>query len=254
MKIKIAILWTAAFVIAMLAAYFSAVTDRDFPISGTTGIEGKKLSYRFEKKARTGDTLTLILRNDVDSISAVMEVLSPTQEKIPFRLLDKGMTLRADYRLPRVPEEVVYKVFVTHKSAIIQLPDDGLPLTTQCLGKVPAQILQVYYFTLYFGLLLAVRIGIEFFTDGKKIKKLALFTTILFNLFGFFVIPVMRMFEQNMIDRTIAQPGELFSLTAFLPGILWILVTIVLFTTKKNKPVALGAAVITLLLVALIHF
>jgi hypothetical protein len=254
MKKQILILWTGAFIIAFLAAYFSTVTDRDFPLSGTIGIGGRQLTYRFEKKVRTSDSLAVVLRNDADSVSAYMDVYAKDTVRVFFKPSDNGRTLRAAYMIANIPATLQYAVFVKQKESVFQLPPDGSTMKTLCVGKVPAQIMQVYYLTLFLGLLLAVRTAMEYFTEGKKIKKLALFTTISFNLFGFFVVPVMRAFELNIIDKSIVQPTELFGVNALVPGLSWIGITVFLFSSKKEKPAALFAGIITILLIIGLHF
>ncbi len=49
MKKEPIILWVASIVITFLIGYFPTLTNKDYPISGTFGIEGEKVSYRFEK-------------------------------------------------------------------------------------------------------------------------------------------------------------------------------------------------------------
>ena len=43
------ILWIASLVITFLGIYLSNLVDKDYPVTGTFGIEGQKVSYRFEK-------------------------------------------------------------------------------------------------------------------------------------------------------------------------------------------------------------
>ena len=43
------ILWISAILITFLFGYFNSVTNNDFPISGTIGIDGQKVTYKFEK-------------------------------------------------------------------------------------------------------------------------------------------------------------------------------------------------------------
>ena len=43
------ILWLSSLVLTFLIGYFKNVTDTNFPITGTFGIEGNKVSYKLDK-------------------------------------------------------------------------------------------------------------------------------------------------------------------------------------------------------------
>ena len=43
------ILLLSALIIAFLTGYIESVTDADYPVTGTFGINGKKVSYKLDK-------------------------------------------------------------------------------------------------------------------------------------------------------------------------------------------------------------
>ena len=69
MKKEIIILWLASFVIVFLAVYISNIIDEDYPITSTFGIDGKKVSYRFEKVHYGKDDYKIIIRTDVTDLT-----------------------------------------------------------------------------------------------------------------------------------------------------------------------------------------
>ena len=68
MKNKFVILWLASLIIVFLASYISNIFDADYPITSTIGIEGKKVSYRFEKISFGKDDYKFILRTDIKDL------------------------------------------------------------------------------------------------------------------------------------------------------------------------------------------
>jgi hypothetical protein len=69
MKKQIIILWIASFVIVFMAAYIANIIDKDYPITSTFGIDGKKVSYRFEKVHYGKDDFKIIIRTDVAELT-----------------------------------------------------------------------------------------------------------------------------------------------------------------------------------------
>ena len=67
------ILWLGAIVITFLSGYVESVTSPDYPITGTIGIDGKKLSYKLDKTATPEEGLDIILRTDIDSLTGQLE-------------------------------------------------------------------------------------------------------------------------------------------------------------------------------------
>jgi hypothetical protein len=43
------ILWLSCLILVFLIGYIKSITDKDYPITGTFGIEGKKVSYKLDK-------------------------------------------------------------------------------------------------------------------------------------------------------------------------------------------------------------
>jgi hypothetical protein len=69
MKKNNIILWIASFVITFLTIFLSNLLDKDYSISGTFGVDTKKVSYRFEKSHYGKDDFEVIVRTDNDRVS-----------------------------------------------------------------------------------------------------------------------------------------------------------------------------------------
>lgn len=249
MKQKI-ILWIAACIITYLAGYLHSVTDKDFPINGTIGIEGKQVSYHFERLVHVKDTMNIIIRTDTDSLQGKVFLFQSAGDTTitNFYTADNGKALIAPVIVKQVPGTIHYAVRLFRNGKQYDVPANSQYIETQCVGRVPASIWSIYYLTLFGGLLLAVRIGLEYFNENIKTKKLTVFATIAFNLYGFFVIPVKNTFELNVLDKVVAQPAALFSLHAFIPGFFWIVMSIIIMRSQRNTIWGVVAAVGTLLL------
>ena len=69
MKKNRIILWAASLIITFLTIYLSNLLDKNYPITGTFGIEGKKLSYLFEKVHYGSEDISILIRTDADDLN-----------------------------------------------------------------------------------------------------------------------------------------------------------------------------------------
>jgi hypothetical protein len=245
------ILWFSAIVLTFLAGYIHTVTLPDFPISGTIGIDGKRVSYRFERRASIRDTLDIFLRVDHSGLKAETVLMSSDKDSliIPFEETIPGRLLRARIAVHALPAAINYRVRAFRNTTVFHLPKDCAYIRTYCVPQVPASILSVYYLTLFAGVILALRCGLEYFFTGGLIKKLALLSLVSFSLYGIIVVPVKTFLEKNAMNRAILQPGEMFSLQALAFVMVWGIGTVALFRSARNqKPIAASLAILTLLL------
>ena len=152
------------------------------------------------------------------------------------------------YIPPHPPlEKVEYKVKLDYGGKTYFIPDNkGTEI--EFLGKVPRQISMFFYITLYVGLLLAVRAGLEIFNDKPRIKMYTLFTVMDIFAFSLMFSSVRRSAELNAIGNNVVPIGAIFSIPALLLLVLWIAVMVLVFTTKKPKVWAMTGAVATLIL------
>ena len=64
------ILWLSSLAILFLIGYVKNVTDADYPITGTFGIEGKKVSYKLDKVCYEKENYTNLIISDNEEIQA----------------------------------------------------------------------------------------------------------------------------------------------------------------------------------------
>ena len=129
----------------------------------------------------------------------------------------------------------------------------GAPVTLLFLGYLPTTIGFLSFFTLFGGLLLSFRTGLEFFNENQKIKKLTLFTVSFFFLYTIAVTPLRKSYELNAINNKVVPITDLFDLQSVILFTLWITAMIVIFKSKNPKHPALVFSLITALVFLLIR-
>lgn len=249
MKAQKLILWLGAILIVFLSGYLRSVTSPNFPLSGTTGMDAKKITYLFEKRAHVTDTLHVKLRTDLTNLRGdVIVFTGNTETIIPLRSSYQGTVLSAGIPVKKMPATVNYSVRLQYKDSIFTVPAGVGQIATVCVPKVPISIMSVYYFFLYLGMLLAIRIGLEYFSNGLHVKRFSLFALISFSLYGFFIIPVINFIEANAINKTVLQPESMFTIPSLALCVVWIVGVIVLFSRISKPWMRLVFAALTLII------
>ena len=251
MKKEIIILWLASFVIVFLAVYISNILDEDYPITSTFGIEGKKVSYRFEKVHYGNGDYNVIIRTDVADLAGKLfwkgETDSDWQSK-EFKKSD--MILSGSIPALEPTEKINYYIELYHRDKKYFLPDNQ-KVTLTYFGKIPLFINVIEHFLLYLGLVLAVRTGLEFFNNGAKTKKFGFLTLILFLPHIVLINPLYLTYKYGFINSSIPPISKLFLLSDIGIFIIWIGTMITIFVSDKFKPLPLMSSILILIIYVL---
>ena len=66
------ILWLSAFLITILSCYLENLLSPYYPITGTIGINGKKVSYKFDKIFRGNENYPVLIRTDLSELKGIL--------------------------------------------------------------------------------------------------------------------------------------------------------------------------------------
>jgi len=248
MKKEIIILWLASFIIVFLAVYISNIFDENYPITSTFGIEGMKVSYRFEKVHYGNEDHKVMIRTDVAELVGSLFWKSDTDSTWQSKELKKsGLILSENIPALNPTEMVNYYTELKHKDKIYTLPDNQ-KVTLTFFGKIPVFINVLKHLLLYLGLILAVRTGLEFFNNGANSKKFGFLTLILFLPHIALINPLYLTYKYGFINSSIPPISKLFLLSDIGIFIIWIGTMITIFVSDKFKFLPLVSAILILII------
>lgn len=256
------ILWIAALIITFIAGYTKNLTSIDYPVNGTMDLSSAEISFSLDKIYRgIGDYNVdiadakglkgeLLWRNKPDTTSSGAILSTPFEANrwLTVELKTSGNSLTG--AIPHHPplSEVVYRIIINDKGNTVLIPQNSY-IILRFLGFVPSELLMFYYITLFAGLLLALRTGLEIFKDPSRIKMFTIFTLISFFSFTWIFSPVKKACELGIIGGTkTASPAELFSTASIFLFVLWIIGLILVFNIKRPKIWLAGCSAITLVI------
>lgn len=251
MKKEIIILWLASFVIVFLAVYISNIIDEDYPITSTFGIEGRKVSYRFEKVHYGKENYNVIIRTDVAELTG--KLFWKSDKDINWQskeLKQSGLILSENIPALNPTEKVNYYIELNHKDKKYILPDNH-KVTLTFFGKIPIFINILKHLLLYLGLILTVRTGLEFFNNGANSKKFGFLTLILFLPHIALINPLYLTYKYGFINSSIPPINKLFLLSDIGIFIIWIGTMITIFVSDKFKFLPLVSAILILIIYVL---
>ena len=243
------ILWTSAVIITFLLGFFQNRTSPEYPISGTFGVNGQKVSYHLKKVHREKGDYNLMLRTDVKNLQGIVNwrLYEGKQAWNVDTMNYSDGILKANIPLQDALSTIEYRITLSNNNTEYFLPKNNLG-TILFLGPVPSSISIHYYLTLFIGLLLAIRTGLEFFNSKPRLRLYSIFTLISFFSCAMIFAPVRKAYEMGAIGSTVPPISKLFEVWLIALVIIWIINLILISYTKNPKKWILTFSIITVLL------
>jgi hypothetical protein len=243
---RLLILWGGALLLTFLTGYVQSGTSKYYPVTGTIGIDAKKVSYKFDKIYKGKENYNFIIRTDVPMVEGIVKWRNQNSSAWNTNKLKKNENvLYAEIPAQEAGDIILYYVKLFKDDRTYNLPWE--PVTLLFLGYVPPTISFLSFFTLFGGLFLSFRIGLEFFNENQKIKKLSLFAVSFFFLYSIAVTPLRKSYELNAINNRVVPITDLFDLQSIVLFVLWIVAMITIFKMSSPKKPALIFSILTAL-------
>ena len=244
------ILWVSALIITFLTGYLESIFSSDYPITGTIGINGQQVSYKFDKIFRGKDGYTVLIRTDLQDLKGILKWQNEDNKFIwnSVQMISGDGILHAE--IPKQSPKTIaeYEVKLIWEDSTYTLPQCKI----QFLGEVPRMIMFLFYFSLLGGLLFSIRTGLEYFNENQKIKKLSLFTVTFFFVLAIAVNPLKKSYELEAINKSVPNITALFDYQSLLLLFIWVVGMVIVFKLKNPKPAVLILSIITILIFFLI--
>ena len=250
MKKQSFILWSASIVIIFVIMYISNITSENYPVTSTFSIDGKKISYRFERIHYGSDSVKIIIRNDLPDLKGRLfwKINRDTA------LYSSEMKINRDLITGVLPPlspggSMVYhaKLFYRDKSFI--LPPSIKPKLI-FYGKIPPMLNILEFTLLYIFLIFAVRSGLSWFDGSKGIKKFGISTLVYLVIFIMSTNPLYLSYKFGFINHSIPLIKQLFYSTDLITLVLWIITLLIIFQWKRFNYLLIIVSIITLILFA----
>lgn len=246
------ILWLSAIIITFLTGFFRSNTDEFYPASGTLSFGKEKISFLFDKIHYGNDDYKIIIRTDFPDVTGEVKwrYNGTSDEWRSIPLIYKERVLTASLPSRNVNTRIEYKGEIVHNNKNYSLPLEGFVIIL-FKNHVPSLIKIFLFLTLFTGILLFVRGGLESFNE-KPYTKYYIYPALLFWALGSLIF-------SNLFN---AYADDVSFLVSFItPGyseiiqyiilLLWVIIIVTHLNT--NKKIIIASSFLTIILFATVN-
>jgi hypothetical protein len=240
------ILWLSSLVVVFLIGYVKNITDKDYPITSTFGIEGKKVSYKLDKISYDKNSYKNIILSDIQGLEGkLIWIEDDVQYESVFNEIDRGLECEIPTLKPG--QNIKYKVILNYLDKRYEIPEKDF-VTLTFWGNIPSPVNILHFILLYGGLLFSLRCLLELFNKNKNLKKYTVITCILFITLTIIIHPLYNSYKLGAVNNFIPTVTDL--LEPYFVGLtlLWITGTILIFNKKYINTVTIFISSTTILL------
>ena len=187
------ILWILAIIITLGSAIYQRMSGPTYPKRGKVNFQANEVSFKLLRTETVNINAPIALTVPDTTISGYVKFkrYKSHDEWTQTPLQREGDKLVAN--LPHQPPagKLMYYVYLTKNEQQISLTGDE-PIILRYKGGVPAFVLLLHVFIIFFAMLLSNRTGLEALDANGKAFKYMLWTIGLFFVGGFILGPVMQ--------------------------------------------------------------
>ena len=163
------ILWISSVTLAFIIGYTKNVTDTNYPVTGTFGIDGQKVSYKLDKVHYGNEPYKLIILTELEELKGRC-VFRFNSENVIIPLSKGENNYYAEIPSQKPLSIIDYIIIIYHNDKVYEIPRES-KIEMTFYGKIPASISLFHFILLYSGILLAIRTTFEIFNERKLIKN-----------------------------------------------------------------------------------
>jgi len=240
------ILWVSSILIVFLIGYIKNFTDKDYPITGTFGIEGKKISYKLDKVSFDKTSYKNIIISDIKGIEGkLIRIEADEKKETAFEEVDRGLECETPKLKPG--QKIKYKIILSYSDRIYEIPEKEF-VTLTFWGNIPSPVNILHFILLYGGLLMSLRSLLELFNNNKNLKKYFVITCTLFIILLTIIAPLRNSYKLGAINNYVPQITDLIQPALLLILLIWVVGSILIFNNKYVRTVTIFVTAVTVVL------
>ncbi len=251
---KVWLLWLIAFIITISTAVYQRLTGPTYPISGTVQIANQEISYKLARSHGGLDDHKVIIKVDNSNITGSLfyKRFKTDDRWTKLKFENKNGELVAN--LPHQPPagKLEYFVELDYQSEIQRFPKEN-SVVIRFKGDVPLFILIPHIIAMFVSMLLSNRTGLEFFNNGKNLKKLTYWTIGTLLLGGFIFGPLTQEYAFGELWTGFPYGHDLTDNKTLIAMIGWLIALYMYGRSKLPKKWALFASVLLLVVYLIPH-
>jgi hypothetical protein len=252
--VKRILFWLLAFIITAASAIYQRRTGPTYPVSGNAVLTNGEVRFELPRSAEiTSDREVSLEVPDPEVGGRLLYKRFNTDDPWTEVAMTRQEKRLAAY-LPKQPMagKLAYKVILTDRGKDIALKG-GEPIVIRFKGHAPIGLLLAHILVIFGAMLFSTRTGIAALDRKAELRRLAVWTAVLFFIGGFILGPLMQKFAFGAwwtgfpLGKDLTDSKTLFAMLA------WIIALVAGRGGRKNRGWVLAASIITLIVFLIPH-
>lgn len=249
---KSILLWITALLLMAFMAVWQRSTGPTYPVRGKIELKGENIIYRLIRSHNTGqDAMVEIKVPDGIWANFRYKRFKSFDEWTNVQVNPENGTLR--FFIPEQPAagKVEYQIALMDGEKAYPLTPD--PVVIRFKGPVPAFVLILHVFFMFFAMVFGMRTGLEAITGGKKTERLSLYTLILFFAGGLILGPIVQKYAFDAYWTGWPWGTDLTDNKTAVSFIMWVIAWLVLRRKPQNKAWPFAASIVMIAIYLIPH-
>lgn len=252
--IRSIIFWVIALLITAGSAIYQRLTGPTYPLTGKITLNERKIKYEFARShAGTSDHEIKIETSD--------EIIGGFVEWKRYKTNDAWISIPMKYengwlsaKIPNQPPagKLEYRIILENSNQKIVIPENQ-NVIIRFRGDVPLMILIMHVLTMFIGMFLSTRTGLETFTKEANLKKFVYWTIGFLVVGGLILGPIVQKYAFGVYWTGWPFGHDLTDNKTAIMVIFWLFSAFALKKFNKPKYWVLTAAIVTLIVYLIPH-
>jgi len=252
-NLKSILIWLFAIVFTISIAAYQKITGPTYPKNGKVSTSDKEIKFKLLRShSSSSDALISIKNVDTTFSGIVFFKRYNTDDEWQQVSMKYGLN-QLVANLPAQPPagKLIYRVFLKRSGENYPLTIE--PVVIRFKGDVPIYILIPHILFMFTAMLLSTYTGLISIFNGKRLYYFSFLTTISLFVGGIILGPIVQKFAFGAYWTGWPLGHDLTDNKTAIAFIFWLIATIVLYKNKKNKIMAIIAAIVLLLVYLIPH-
>ena len=247
-------LWTIALILTIFIAIYQRLTGPTYSLLGKKELNGTIVEYNFSRSHSGNTNHKVIVETNNPSLDGFLIFKRyKTDDDWTVLPMSNDSGIFSSY-LPGQPPagKLEYYVLLKNENSSIELPENKT-VVIRFKGEVPIGILIPHIIFMFLSMLLSNRTGLEFFSDGKNLSKLTIWTLSTLFVGGFILGPLVQQFAFGELWTGVPFGYDLTDNKTLIALIGWLIAAWAVYKSSRPGFWVIFAAVLMLIIFLIPH-
>jgi len=245
------ILLLSSLVIIFIAGYIESITDPYYPVTGTFGINGNKVSYKLDKTHYGNSPFEVTIISDIQNLEGLIKWKVNGNWQAD-KMKTENNLLKGTIISQKPNSIIYYQIILSYEGNEYIIPEKQ-PVKLKTYGKIPSFVIMLYLTLLYGGMFLSVRTGLEVFNESKMLKKFSFIQSAVYLVLALLISPLYVSYKLNAINNSVLPIMTMFDIRITLLAVISLISSVLVFNIRKSKIISIVSAAVMIFIFIMVN-